>query len=307
MDLATELATTCVKAAATHKWLPEDGLPTVTRKQSNIKVFAKKALELPEMRDQFERLSNEEHAARGYADRLKSLADSRAGREDMSAGGYVSTGVNRLLPVPHTGTEALIRLPAIGAAGIAGSIAGRHAQNGRFATSVGNVLKATPAELQTLFRGGGGLAGLAAGSVLTGVPLAIRALAQKRHGGEAAVRARNRMTDVLGEADAKAQAREDILQQIEQPKMAADNKTRLQKLWERRDPDRIEDNNPFKAAGLLQGAVAGMKSPGLLLSKFVRKAPPMAAAAAKPAPYANSRFAQYMSEAAKLPQPPMGN
>lgn len=243
MDLATELATTCVKAAAAHKWLPEDGLLTVTREQSNIKVFAKKALELPEMRDQFERLSNEEHAARGYADRLKSLADSRASREDMTPGGYVATGVNRLLPVPHTGTEALVRLPVIGAAGFAGSIAGRHAQDGRFASSVGKMLKATPGELQTLFRGGGALGGLAAGSVLTGLPLAIRALAQKRHGGEAAVRARNRMTDVLGEADAKAQAREDILQQIEQPKIASCSEKKdygmlLKKLKERRGEPR---------------------------------------------------------------------
>lgn len=241
MDLATELATTCVKAA--HAWRVEDGLPTITRNQGNYKV----ALELPEMRDQFERLSNEEHAARGYADRLKSLADSRAAREDMSPGGYASTAVNRLLPVPHTGTEALIRLPMIGAAGVAGSILGRHAHmpiaagagrnvpTGRFVDSVGKVLKATPGELQTIFRGGGALGGLAAGSLLTGLPLAIRALAQKRHGGEAAVRARNRMNGVLNTADAKSQAREDILQQIENPKMASiDWGERLKKLQARR-------------------------------------------------------------------------
>lgn len=215
MDLATQLATLCVRV--------------------------KTAADLPVLRDQFEGLSNEEESLRSYADRLKSLADSRAAREDQSLGGYVATGANRLLPVPHTGTEAAVRLPMIGAAGVAGSVLGRHLQNGPTAGKIKGLLQATRGEMQGLYRGGGALAGLAAGSAITGIPLAVRALLQKRQGGEAAVRARGRMNDANQQADAKANAREDILSQINSSKAASDTgKSRLQKLWERRDPEGIE-------------------------------------------------------------------
>lgn len=249
MDLATQLATVCVRV--------------------------KCAADLPVLRDQFEGLSNEEESLRSYADRLGTLADSRAAREDQSLGGYVSTGANRLLPVPHTGTEAAVRLPLIGAAGVAGSVLGRHIQDEasarsllkaaprvdpsvayykgvaplpdkmnsiwKFLTSprLGSALKATPKELQHIYRGGGAIAGLAAGSALTGLPLAIRALLQKRQGGEAAVRARGRQNEASQQADEKANAREDILAQIGSSK-TANYSEKLERLLQRRDPDGIE-------------------------------------------------------------------
>ena len=66
------------------------------------------------------------------------------------------------------------------------------------------------------WRVGGGLGGLALGSALTGIPLALRALYLKGQGGEAAARARARAEAAIGRAEETSGAREDILQPLEQ-------------------------------------------------------------------------------------------
>jgi hypothetical protein len=95
MDLATELATTC--------------------------VLAKEAADDPlAIREQFEGASSKEQLLRAHAERLRALAKRRAAREDESVGGYAQTGLERMLPIPYTGTEAMMRLPAVGLGGLLG-------------------------------------------------------------------------------------------------------------------------------------------------------------------------------------------
>jgi len=80
---------------------------------------------LEDTRTHFEDLAQQEELLRSHADRLKDLSRERSLREDRSLGGYASTGISRLTPIPHTGTEALLRLPLIGAGGLAGYLAGK--------------------------------------------------------------------------------------------------------------------------------------------------------------------------------------
>ncbi len=69
-------------------------------------------------RDEFENLGAKERVARSMADRYKTIAKDRADEESEKS--PLQTATDRLYPVPHTGTEALVRMPLIGAAGIAG-------------------------------------------------------------------------------------------------------------------------------------------------------------------------------------------
>jgi hypothetical protein len=95
MDLATELATIC--------------------------VLAKEAADDPlAVREQFEGAARKEQLLRTHAERLRALAKRRAAREDESAGGYVQTGLERMLPIPYTSTEALLRAPAVGLGALLG-------------------------------------------------------------------------------------------------------------------------------------------------------------------------------------------
>ena len=64
----------------------------------------------------------------------------------------------------------------------------------------------------------GGLLGLGAGSIATGLPFALRALYLKSHGGEAAYQARSDMEAAIRDADNLATRREDVLQHL--PKTA---------------------------------------------------------------------------------------
>ena len=97
VDLATELAQTCV---------------TAMRKRADDPLAATSPTDI---RNQFEALSSKERLLRSQAGRYSELAKSRAEDEDQSLGGYAGTAVSRMLPIPHTGTEAAVRLPAIGA------------------------------------------------------------------------------------------------------------------------------------------------------------------------------------------------
>jgi hypothetical protein len=90
MDLATELAMTCLRL----KQAGDEGLPAV--------------------RGRFEESARKEKLLRAHAERLRALSRAREEREDTSASGYAQTGLGRLLPIPHTGPEALLRLPLTG-------------------------------------------------------------------------------------------------------------------------------------------------------------------------------------------------
>jgi hypothetical protein len=81
--------------------------------------------EVEDLRAQFEGLSQREEVLRRHAKRMHDISRRRALREDTSIPGYLATGAERLTPVPHTGLEAAIRLPLIGAAGAGGYLAGR--------------------------------------------------------------------------------------------------------------------------------------------------------------------------------------
>jgi hypothetical protein len=82
----------------------------------------KRADDLTGLRDDFEGSALREQALREHAQRLEELAASRAAREDTSPAGYAGTAAKRLIPIPHTGGEALARIPAM----IAGGMAGHH-------------------------------------------------------------------------------------------------------------------------------------------------------------------------------------
>lgn len=74
-----------------------------------LESYEKRGLAPPEIRSQFESSVNRERLLRSHALRWKALADERAVDEDTSLGGYAATGASRMLPIPHTGWEALHR------------------------------------------------------------------------------------------------------------------------------------------------------------------------------------------------------
>ena len=96
MDLATELATTCVTAGFVKKAEPA----------------------LSDLRDEFEALATREQGLRGHAGRLEELAKRRA--LDDKERSNIGTFAERMLPIPHTTGEAGFLAPAMLAGGIAG-------------------------------------------------------------------------------------------------------------------------------------------------------------------------------------------
>lgn len=72
-------------------------------------------------RDDFESSAEKEKVLRRHAGRLGDLAKRRADEEDTSPAGYAGTTVGRMMPIPHTGAEALVR----GAGGLAGYHVGK--------------------------------------------------------------------------------------------------------------------------------------------------------------------------------------
>jgi hypothetical protein len=281
-----------------------------------------------DIRESFESSKANEGILRRHANRLLDLSKSRAEEEDVTPSGYADTFLSRLTPVPQTGTEAVTRLPLVGAGGLAGYLAGKEVEpldveelhktlapastgKGGGATPLEVNLSSFPhssstpkelvkklrqftpdelasalrkrdipgsqfipegvdAKLNTLFgmstnarkaeirnlinkelgpegvaifrreaeniirqsgKGGvlpsimeglkpyrlGGIAGgLAAGSVLTGLPLALRAMYLKQYGGEAANRARSSMEEALARAEVESSKREELLSQLPQ-------------------------------------------------------------------------------------------
>lgn len=107
MSLSLNLAEMCVKAAAAKR--------------------ADASADLRRARDDMESLVVREQALRRGAGRFSAMADSRSLEEDTSPGGYLRTGLERtLVPVPHSGGEALVR--GIGALA-GGSLAGQYAES----------------------------------------------------------------------------------------------------------------------------------------------------------------------------------
>jgi hypothetical protein len=293
VDLITKLATTCVTAMQKNAEAPTPS----------------------DIREKFESSKSREGILRRHANRLLDLSKSRAEEEDTSPAGYVDTFGSRLLPVPQTGAEAVIRLPLIGAGGVAGYHAGKEVepldskklyetlapkatggkpdqvtafehnlydfhQSGKPEELVKKLRKFTPEELSSAlrkrdvpfiapsdriknirnlinselgpegvsifrreaeniirqsagkgtvvptimenlrpYRLGGIAGGLAAGSVLTGLPLALRAMYLKQYGGEAANRARGSMDEALGQANSESAKREELLSQLPQEQL----------------------------------------------------------------------------------------
>jgi hypothetical protein len=261
------------------------------------------APDLIRARDEFENSAMQEQIQRRHAQRLQELADQRASREDRSLGGYASTALKRLAPVPHTGVEAAVRIPAMVAGGVAGHqfgksfegidpdaldrvfapgskglsgfeeglrTLGRKGLTQAEASPLVKDLAVTPGStisdalkerhipglprpgagirsrlvervgeegmpgLRALtnkltqgaagekgavggFKGmrmGGMVGGALAGGAVAGLPFVIRALMQKRHGGEAAVRARSQSSHMLQNAEGQANHREELLNKL---------------------------------------------------------------------------------------------
>lgn len=95
MDLSEELAQKCM---------------TVKRAQP---------ADIERSREEFEDLAARERIARGHADRMRTIARSRAREEAEKT--PLETFTGRLYPVPHTLGEAAWRVPAIAAGGIMGA------------------------------------------------------------------------------------------------------------------------------------------------------------------------------------------
>lgn len=305
------------------------------------------APDLKGMRDEFEHSALQEQVLRNHAQRLEELAAQRAAREDTSPTGYAETFAKRLAPIPHTGGEAAIRLPAMIAGGVAGARFGkgfegmdpaglervfspldpdkinpvvqrfedlrsgplhseallkdmrtmpgeeiadafkeRHLpfsggrgkalrgrlvntvgeQNmGRLRSAIGNLVRQTApkdgvaAKGFSKFRVGGAIGGALAGGALAGLPFAIRALLQKRKGGEAAVRARNQSSNALQKAEGESQHREDILN-----KLPAKSAASLSEM--------VEILKPSMAAGAAAGGVGGAFLPADSLQERAKHA-----------------------------------
>jgi hypothetical protein len=256
--------------------------------------------ELEDLREQFEGLAQQEEVLRRHAERMHDIAQARKLKEDVSIPGHLATGIERLTPVPHTATEAAIRLPLIGAAGLGGYHVGKLQEpfdvdeltrilrpaegkpNIRSAVMMATgqdpvkarelerlLLTTDPAELAGALRRrpfpvsgipgvawsratrerigalgnierlrhelesiarqtskdvlpkvrpwrlGGGALGLLAGSVLTGLPLALRAMWLKQYGGEAAARAESEAQQAIEDALGAQAKRERLLGSLE--------------------------------------------------------------------------------------------
>jgi len=78
-----------------------------------------------QVREQFGSLEQREKLLRRHAQRWEELARTRAGRQEPSA---ASEFGQRLMPVPHTSGEALVRIPGMVAGGVGGGILGRMAE-----------------------------------------------------------------------------------------------------------------------------------------------------------------------------------
>ncbi len=91
---------------------------------------------------------------------------------------------------------------------------------GKLQKAIGNLVRQTGGEGKAVaggmskYRLGGAAGGALLGGAAIGVPFAIRALLQKRHGGEAAVRARNMAGGATGKAEGEFKHREDLLSKL---------------------------------------------------------------------------------------------
>ena len=137
-------------------------------------------------------------------------------------GEEISGALRRPVPMitPRGGSQALRQE-------FAGALRGEGKIN-NFQKIIGNLVRQTgskdkaKAVLPALskYRLGGAAGGALLGGAALGLPFAIRALFQKRHGGEAAVRARGQASRAIGSAEGESKHREDLLNKLPASKQA---------------------------------------------------------------------------------------
>lgn len=93
------------------------GLPQAKTAAAGIGLSPER---LQALRQEFEDAVEQETLARRHSKWWEEAARSRALGEDRTLGGYVGSAAERMLPIPHTGTEALVRLPVVGLGGYLG-------------------------------------------------------------------------------------------------------------------------------------------------------------------------------------------
>lgn len=103
---------------------PVPSIPTISKPgglpQAKTAAVGLPPERLQALRQEFEDAVEQETLARRHAKWWEEAARSRALGEDRTSGGYVGSAAERMLPIPHTGTEALIRLPIVGLGGYLG-------------------------------------------------------------------------------------------------------------------------------------------------------------------------------------------
>lgn len=93
------------------------GLPQAKTAAAGIGLSPER---LQVLRQEFEDAVEQETLARRHSKWWEEAARARALGEDRTVGGYIGSAAERMLPIPHTGTEALVRLPLVGLGGYFG-------------------------------------------------------------------------------------------------------------------------------------------------------------------------------------------
>jgi len=153
---------------------------------------------LREMRLNFDQSVARETNLRNHAKRLRELAKSESASEPSGIVPTVVESTGRLLPVPRSISETLIRAPIIGAGALAGRHLFRSQTDSRLKAMARSLTSGKVPSFKQLSRPElnkdnyslgmrgvvGGLAGAAAGSVISGIPYAISHAVKKVMGGE---------------------------------------------------------------------------------------------------------------------------
>ena len=94
---------------------PTPTLPKITPQLKRAAAGVELSPErLRDLRSEFEESMEKEKLLRRHGKWWEDLARSRSVAEDTSPGGYAGSALERLLPIPQTGTEAMIRTPLVG-------------------------------------------------------------------------------------------------------------------------------------------------------------------------------------------------
>lgn len=105
---------------------PTPTIPKITPQvKSAVDALALSPERLKGLRSEFEESTEREKLLRRHSKWWEDLSRSRAVDEDVTPGGYVGSALERMLPIPHTGTEAMVRLPLVGLGAYGGYSAGK--------------------------------------------------------------------------------------------------------------------------------------------------------------------------------------